>query len=212
MYESYWDWYDLAAEARRNGTILLTCHSAIAEAAREHRAITPAAEWVLDNFHVIDEQLKSIHHDCTPRVSRSLPKLADGPLRGRPRVYGLVWDFVAHTDSRLDPDLLKRFVHAYQRVAPLSMRELWAVPLVLRCIMIDNLRRLAVRIVGSQAGRRECGQGGRRAGSRRPPDAPGPIRTSCGTSPSNLCRARLPFSWFNASAIAISICRSRCGR
>ena len=111
---------------------------------------------MLDNFHVIDEQLKSIQQDCTPRVSRSLPKLADGPLRGRPRVYGLMWDFVAHTDSRLDPDLLKRFVHAYQRVAPLSMRELWAVPLVLRCIMIDNLRRLAVRIVGSQAGRREA--------------------------------------------------------
>ena len=158
VYESSWGGYDLAAEARRNGTILLTCHSAIAEAAHEHRAITPAAEWVLDNFHVIDEQLKSIHHDCTPRISRSLPKLAEGPLRGRPRIYGLVWNFVAHTDSRLDHDLLKRFVDAYQRVAPLSIRELWAVPLVLRCVMIDNLRRLAVRIVASQAGRRAADQ------------------------------------------------------
>src|SRR4249920_3507432 len=88
VYQSYWGWHDLAAEARRNGSILLACHSSIAEAAREHRAITPAAEWVLDNFHVIDEQLKRIHQDCTPHVSRSLPKLAEGPLRGRPRVYG----------------------------------------------------------------------------------------------------------------------------
>src|SRR6185436_4781949 len=156
VYDSYWARHDLAAEARRNGTVLLACHSSIAQATQEHRAITPAAEWLLDNFHVIDGQLKSIQQDCTPRIARSLPKLADGPLRGYPRVYGVIWHLIAHTDSRLDPDLLKRFLRAYQRVVPLSMRELWAVPLVLRCIMIDNLRRLAVRIVGSQAGRREA--------------------------------------------------------
>src|SRR5262245_87102 len=155
-YESRWGGYNLAAEARHNGTILLACHSAIAEAARQQRAITPAAEWVLDNFHVVDAQLKSIHQEFTSRSARSLAKLADGPLRGRPRAYAVAWDFIAHTDSRLDPELLRRFLHAYQRVTPLNMRELWALPLVLRCIMLDNLRRLAQRIVDSQVGRRDA--------------------------------------------------------
>jgi cyclic beta-1,2-glucan synthetase len=153
---AYWRGHDLAAAARRNGRILFECHGAIATAAREQRAITPAAEWLLDNFHVFDEQLKTIHHDCTPKVLRSLPRLADGPLRGYPRVYGLIQEFVAHTDSRLDLQQLRSFVHAYQKVVPLTIRELWAIPLALRCVMIDNLRRLAVRIVRSQMGRAEA--------------------------------------------------------
>jgi cyclic beta-1,2-glucan synthetase len=148
--------FDMGVRARRNGRVLLDCYAAIADAARERRAITPAAEWVLDNFHVIDEQLKSIGRECTPAFARALPLLSDGFLRGRPRVYALAWAFVAHTDSRFDAELLRRFVHAYQRVLPLTIRELWGIPTALRCVMIENLRRLAVRIVDSQAGRREA--------------------------------------------------------
>ena len=189
VYDSYWVRHNLAAEARGNGTVLLACHASIAQATQEHRAITPAAEWLLDNFHVIDEQLKSIQQDCTPRTARSLPKLAEGPLRGYPRVYGVIWELVAHTDSRLDPELLKRFLRAYQRVVPLSMRELWAVPLVLRCIMIDNLRRLAVRIVDSQAGRREADKvadGLETADRQTPPDLSDVLR---GIAQQSLSRA-----------------------
>jgi cyclic beta-1,2-glucan synthetase len=147
---------DLPALASRNGRVLLDCYGAIAEAARQRRAITPAAEWVLDNFHVIDEQLKSIRRDFTPRFASPLPALADGPLRGYPRVYALMWAFVAHTDSRLDLSLLRRFVQAAQRSRVLTIRELWALPLVLRCVLIENLTRLAQRIVESQLGRRQA--------------------------------------------------------
>ena len=61
---------------------------------------------------------------------RGLPKLAGGPLEGYPRVFGLAWAFVAHTDSRFDPDVLYRYVNAYQRVQPLNIGELWAVATV----------------------------------------------------------------------------------
>ena len=72
--------------------------------------ITPAAEWLVDNFFVVDEQLREIRDDLPVGFYRELPALADGPLAGYPRVYGIAWAFVAHTDSRFDPDTLRRFV------------------------------------------------------------------------------------------------------
>ena len=77
----------------------------IANAIREERAITPAAEWLVDNFHVVDEQLREIRDDLPAGFYRELPKLAEGPLAGYPRVYGIAWAFVAHTDSRFDPEI-----------------------------------------------------------------------------------------------------------
>ena len=85
-----------------NGRVLREAYRVIARAIREERAITPAAEWLVDNFHVVDEQLREIRDDLPPGFYRELPKLADGPFEGYPRVYGLAWAFVAHTDSRLD--------------------------------------------------------------------------------------------------------------
>jgi hypothetical protein len=102
----------LLPRVRDNGRVLRESYRVIAEAIRQERVITPAAEWLVDNFHVVDEQLREIHDDLPAGYYRTLPKLADGPLAGHPRVYGLAWAFVAHTDSRLDPDTLRRFVRA----------------------------------------------------------------------------------------------------
>jgi cyclic beta-1,2-glucan synthetase len=156
VYDEPGPTYDLAARAARNGRVLLDCYGAISQAARQRRAITPAAEWVLDNFHVIDEQLKTIRRDYTTRFASVLPALADGPLRGYPRVYALMWAFVAHNDSRLDVAVLKRFIDAAQRSRVLTIRELWTISLALRCVLIENLARLAQRIVESHLGRRQA--------------------------------------------------------
>jgi cyclic beta-1,2-glucan synthetase len=72
-----------------------------------------------------------------------LPELAAGPFVGYPRVFGLAWAFVAHTDSHFDPRVLRRFIDAYQRIQPLTIGELWAVAITLRIVLIENLRRLA---------------------------------------------------------------------
>ena len=146
----------VAARAQDNGAVLRECFDAIAEAAHQRSVVTPAAEWILDNFHVVDEQLKSIAHDCTPAFLRSLPVLQEGPLRNWPRVYALLWDFVAHTDSRFDPDALNTYLQGYQSVQPLLVRELWAVPVMLRCLFVENLRRCAAQVVDAQGGRREA--------------------------------------------------------
>ncbi|HXJ01520.1 MAG TPA: glucoamylase family protein, partial [Micropepsaceae bacterium] len=130
-----------------NSRVLTIAYRIIAEASRGGRPITPAAEWLLDNFHVVEEQIREIKNDLPPHFYRELPKLAGGHLQGYPRVFGVVWAFVAHTDSRFDVQALVRFVSAYQRVQPLTIGELWAIAITLRLILVENLRRLAEAIV-----------------------------------------------------------------
>ncbi len=146
----------LAPRIRDNGRILRASYHAVAESVREHRAITPAAEWLLDNFHIVDEQLRDIRDHLPSRYYRELPKLVGGPFKNYPRVYEIAWAFIAHNDSRFKPELLIRFVRAYQSVQPLTIGELWALPITLRIVLIENLRRIAVRIVGSERARCEA--------------------------------------------------------
>lgn len=148
--------YALDARARDNGRRLLDSYRTVADAAREKRAITPAAEWLLDNFHVVEEQLRDLARGLTPRFVSRLPVLVDGPLAHYARAYGLAWAFVAHTDSRFDAALLRRFVAAYQRVDTLTIREIWSVPLMLSAVLVENLRRLAQRMAFAQAGRHDA--------------------------------------------------------
>ena len=128
----------------------------MAEALREERWIAPAAEWLVDNFFVVDEQLREIRDDLPMGFYRELPTLAAGPLAGFPRVYGIAWAYVAHTDSRFDPDSLRRFVHAYQKVQPLTIGELWALTISLRVVLVENLRRIADAIVRGRTARQEA--------------------------------------------------------
>src|SRR5437899_9907759 len=139
-----------------NGRVLREAYRAIAKAIREDRAITPAAEWLVDNFHIVDEQLREIRDDLPAGFYWQLPKLTEGPLAGYPRVYGIAWAFVAHTDSRFDPETLRRFVRAYQRIQPLTIGELWAVAITLRVVLVENLRRLAEAIVRGRAACQEA--------------------------------------------------------
>ena len=148
----------LIPRVRENALVLLEAHKAVAKAVREQHAITPAAEWLLDNVHVIEEQVSDIHVDLPERYYRELPKLTHGALTGFPRVYGIAWALVAHTDSRFVPELLTLFVRGYQSVEPLTLGELWAIPITLRVLLIENLRRLAVRVMRSQSGRRQADQ------------------------------------------------------
>ena len=138
---------------RENALVLLEAYKAVGKAVHEQHAITPAAEWLLDNFHVIEEQVSNIHVDLPESYYQELPKLAEGVLARYPRVYGIAWALVAHTDSRFEPAVLTHFVKAYQNIEPLRLGELWAIPITLRVLLVENLRRLAVNIMRSQTGR-----------------------------------------------------------
>jgi cyclic beta-1,2-glucan synthetase len=123
---------------------------------RRGRDVVPAAEWLLDNYHLVEAQIREIRNDLPPGYYRQLPKLAEGPFAGYPRVFGLAWALVAHTDSHFDPVILRRFIAAYQRIQPLTIGELWAVAITLRIVLIENLRRLTDQIIGGQASRADA--------------------------------------------------------
>ncbi|MGA3305479.1 MAG: glycosyl transferase, partial [Stellaceae bacterium] len=146
----------LAARLRDNEAALRDAYGIITNAVRQGQTTTPSAEWLLDNYHLVEEQIREVGDDLPPGYYRQLPKLADGPFAGYPRVFGLTWAFVAHTDSRFDPDMLCRFVRAYQHVQPLTIGELWAVAITLRIVLVENLRRAAKRIVNSRSARQEA--------------------------------------------------------
>jgi cyclic beta-1,2-glucan glucanotransferase len=143
----------LHARLKDNAAVLLSAYRATAAELESGRGVVPASEWLLDNYHLVEEQIREIRDDLPPGYYRQLPKLAEGPFAGYPRVFGLAWAFVAHTDSHFDPEMLRRFIAAYQRVQPLTIGELWAVAITLRIVLVENLRRLADQITAGRSAR-----------------------------------------------------------
>ena len=138
---------------QNNIRVLREAHRYIGTQAATGYDINPAAEWLLDNFHLIEAQLKEIHEGLPRSYFRSLPVLVDEPLAGLPRIYGVAWAFVAHTDGAFDDDLLMQFLSAYQQSRELNLSEMWALPTTLRVVLIENLRRLAERVASNKAAR-----------------------------------------------------------
>ena len=129
-----------------NEKILVETFSLITAALEKNRRIAPAGEWLLDNFYLVEEQIRTARRHLPLGYSRRLPRLENGPLAGYPRVYFIARELIAHTDGQVELDVLSAFVDAYQSEVPLRLGELWAVPIMLRLALIENLRRVAIRI------------------------------------------------------------------
>ena len=139
-----------------NREVLVAAYSSLTDAVREERSISPAAEWLVDNFHIVEEQLRQIRDDLPDSYYRELPKLVQGDFAGYPRIYAVAVLIITHTDSRLEVETLERFLRAYQTVTPLTIGELWAIAITLRFVLVENLRRLATRIIVSREEREEA--------------------------------------------------------
>jgi cyclic beta-1,2-glucan synthetase len=129
-----------------NERVLIEARDLVTEAVRTNRRITPAGEWLLDNFYLIEEQIRTARRHLPKGYSRELPSLQNGPSAGFPRVYDIALETISHGDGRVDPENLSSFVAAYQAVTTLKLGELWAIPIMLRLALIENLRRVATRI------------------------------------------------------------------
>jgi cyclic beta-1,2-glucan synthetase len=116
--------------------------------------IDPAHAWLLDNARIVQQQLDEVLHDLPRSYFQRLPRLADEPLQGLPRVYGVAWAWVAHSDSSLDLSLLHHFLTGHHEAEALTLRELWALPSTLRVVLVENLRRLAERAAWRHLARR----------------------------------------------------------
>ncbi len=143
----------LLSRLEDNQRALRAARQSILAAVRRNETITPAAEWLADNFHIVEEQVRAVRDALPVGYYRKLPKLASGPFARLPRVFALAWHYVEHTDSRFDGDLLRRYVTAYEADAPLTLGELWAVAISLRLVLVENLRRLALGVAQRRAER-----------------------------------------------------------
>ena len=141
----------LTHRVAENAEVLLRAYRTCAQALQAGQTMVPAAEWLLDNFHLVEQQLRQIRDDLPPGYYRQLPKVAEGYLAGYPRVFGLAWAYVAHTDSLMSGPVLARYVRAYQQVQPLMIGEIWAVAITLRIVLVENMRRLVLQIVEGHA-------------------------------------------------------------
>jgi len=113
-------------------------------------------DWLRDNYHVVQDQVREVRQDLPKKFYVELPKLADGPNQGYPRVYLIARELIAHTAGRLDLDTVVDFTAAYQRVSPLSIGETWAVPIMLRLALVEELQRLVDVIVSARRSREQA--------------------------------------------------------
>ncbi len=141
-----------------NETVLVQTYKLITAAVVAKRRIAPASEWLLDNFYLIEEQIRMARRHLPKAYSRELPRLLNGPWAGYPRCYDIVLELIAHADGRVDAAGLRRFVAAYQSALPLSLGELWAIPIMLRLALIENLRRIAARVAADKHDRNDANQ------------------------------------------------------
>ncbi|MDP2342739.1 MAG: glucoamylase family protein [Deltaproteobacteria bacterium] len=124
----------------------------ITDAVAEGRRITPAAEWFIDNYPLIEEQIRTARRHLPRGYSRELPQLSNPTLAGTPRVYDLALELISHSHGRIDERSLQAFVAAYQSKTPLRLGELWAIPIMLRLALLENLRHIVASVT---AGRRD---------------------------------------------------------
>ncbi|HKT80180.1 MAG TPA: glucoamylase family protein, partial [Vicinamibacterales bacterium] len=139
-----------------NGEVLRDTYRALADDARHGQFVTAAGEWLLDNYPLVTSEIKQIRQYLPRTFYKKLPTLASGERRGVVRVYAMAVEILRHSDSRIDRHKLTVFINAFQRVAPLTIGELWAWPIMLKLALIENLRRLAVEMLAAREARIEA--------------------------------------------------------
>jgi cellobiose phosphorylase len=144
------DW--LLARLGDNEVALRDAYALITDAVQRGRQITPAAEWFIDNYHLIEEQIRTARRHLPRAYNRELPRLANAPVPGTPRVYHIALELISHAHGRVDIEGLRAFVASYQEIQPLRLGELWAIPIMLRLALLENLRRV---VTGVTEGRRD---------------------------------------------------------
>ncbi len=129
-----------------NEIILNEVRKLLTDSIRRKHQIPPAGEWLIDNFYLIEEHIRNAKTNFPKGYSKDLPQLSEEGSAGLARIYDIVLQIIAHSDGRIDMESLSRFIQAYQTITNLQLGELWAIPIMLRLALIENLRRVSSRI------------------------------------------------------------------
>ncbi len=143
----------LLSRLTENEGVLIEICNLLTSAVKANRRVAPAGEWLLDNFYLIKEQIRTAKKHLPKGYSRELPRLLNGPSTGLPRVYDIALETISHGDGRVDQGSLSSFIAAYQQVTALKLGELWAIPIMLRLALIENLRRVGARVAADRLDR-----------------------------------------------------------
>ncbi len=138
--------FDFQARLRDNAKKILAVYRATNAAQGRGEAVTPAAQWLLDNNYLVEETTFQVKRDLPRRFYRELPTLRLPDGNSLPRALALAWVYVAHCDSAVSAQSFRAIVEGYQEVEPLKIGELWALPSLLRFVLVENIRRIAVRV------------------------------------------------------------------
>ena len=136
----------LLPRVKQNKSILQLAYKALEEKITSKNSIPQAGEWLIENFHIIEDQIREIQQDLPQGYYNELPRLSLGDLKGYPRVYSISLALIAHSDSNVSKERITKFIQSYQKFSPLKSGELWAVPITLRITLIENLRRLILKL------------------------------------------------------------------
>ncbi|MEO8195087.1 MAG: glucoamylase family protein [Thermoanaerobaculia bacterium] len=145
--------HDVLPRLDSNIRVLDAAYHGLADDVHRGVAVAPAADWLLDNFHLVEAQARAVRRDLPVRYYRTLPKLAAREFKGRARIHALALELIRYSDGRLDAERLSRFVLGFQTVAPLSIGELWALPSMLKLALLENLRILTDGILAGRTAR-----------------------------------------------------------
>ncbi|HTH56752.1 MAG TPA: glucoamylase family protein [Cyclobacteriaceae bacterium] len=129
-----------------NEGVLHKVRKLLIDSIKKKYQITPAGEWLIDNFYLIEEHIRNAKRHFPKDYSEDLPQLLDGSVPGLTRVYDMILQIISHSDGRIDIENLGNFVKSYQTITNLKLGELWAIPIMLRLALIENLRRVSSRI------------------------------------------------------------------
>ena len=136
-----------------NVRVLRGAYRTLADDVRGGHFVVSAADWFLDNFYLIASEISDVSRNLPRTYSRGLPTVAAREHNGQARIYAIAIELIRHSDSRLEPQQLIRFLNSYQRVAPLTLGELWAWPSMLKLALIENVRRLADELLAARGAR-----------------------------------------------------------
>lgn len=148
----------LLRRLKENARVLGECYLRLSSAAASGAVISPASEWLIDNFHILEENTRQVRRDLPRSYFDELPKLGPGFLAGHPRIFAIMWAYVAHTDSLFKPEQLASYIKSYERRKALTLGELWAVAINLRILLIENARRQAELLDRATRDRRQADQ------------------------------------------------------
>ena len=133
-----------------NFEVITTVYNLLNEHIKLKIPIHPAGEWLLDNYYVIEETVKSIEKELTLKKYTNFLGIANGVNYGFARIYVLATEIVSYTDSNITRDLLTELLKSYQEKKKLNMEEIWNIGIFLQIALVENIRNICERIYSAE--------------------------------------------------------------